>query len=136
MLMNIYLKEDKILNRDQVINLYKANRWSAGEKPEALMAALANSNAVITAWHDDRLVGLGNALSDGHLVVYYPHLLVHPQYQGKGVGRMIMEKFQEKYGTFHQQILVANNKAIKFYRKCGFKRAYRTSSMWIFKGND
>ena len=134
--MDIHLKEDKMLNRDHVINLYKANRWSAGEKPGALMAALANSATVITAWDGDQLVGLGNALSDGHLVVYYPHLLVHPAYQGRGVGQMIMQKFQEKYGTFHQQILVANNQAVKFYRKCGFKRAYKTSSMWIFKGNE
>lgn len=132
--MNINLREDKTLNQNQVINLYKANRWSAGEKPKELIAALANSDAVITAWHDDRLVGLGNAISDGYLVVYYPHLLVHPEYQGAGVGQMIMQKFQEKYGGFHQQILVANNHAVKFYRKCGFKRAYKTTPMWIFKG--
>ncbi len=134
--MTIHLKEDKILDPTQVINLYKANKWSSGEKPGQLMPALANSHAVVTAWDDDTLVGLGNSLSDGSLVVYYPHLLVHPQYHGRGIGRMIMEKFQEKYGGFHQQILVANNQAVKFYRKCGFKRAYRTSSMWIFKGNE
>ena len=134
--MNILLKEDKILDRDHVINLYKANKWSSAEKPEALMAALANSDTVVTAWHNDKLVGLGNALSDGHLVVYYPHLLVHPRYQGQGIGRMIMQRFQEKYGSLHQQILVANDKAVKFYRKCGFKRAHKTSSMWIFKGNE
>lgn len=134
--MSILLKKDKVLDPDQVINLYKANKWSSAEKPEALMAALANSDTVVTAWDNERLVGLGNALSDGHLVVYYPHLLVHPGYQGRGIGRMIMERFQEKYGSLHQQILVANNKAVKFYRKCGFKRAYKTSSMWIFKGNE
>ena len=51
--------------------------------------------------------GLGNAISDGYLVVYYPHLIVHPDYHGKGVGKLISGKFQEKYGSFHQQILVA-----------------------------
>ena len=131
--MNINLKEDKVLNKDQVINLYKANKWSAGEKPKQLIAALSRSDSVITAWHNDELIGLGNAISDGHLVVYYPHLLVHPRYQKKGVGHMIMERLQERYGGFHQQILVANNQAIKFYRKCGFKRAYKTTPMWIFK---
>ncbi|MDN5212654.1 GNAT family N-acetyltransferase [Fulvivirgaceae bacterium BMA12] len=134
--MTIHLREDKILDPTQVINLYKANKWSSGEKPRQLMSALANSHAVVTAWDEDILVGLGNSLSDGSLVVYYPHLLVHPQYHGLGIGRMIMEKFQEKYGGFHQQILVANNQAVKFYRKCGFKRAYKTSSMWIFRGNE
>jgi GNAT superfamily N-acetyltransferase len=32
-------------------------------------------------------VGLGNAISDGALVVYYPHMLVLPEYQGRGIGR-------------------------------------------------
>lgn len=130
--MPIQLRVDKQLEQSQVIPLYKANKWSSGEKPAQLMKALANSHKVITAWEGDRLVGLGNSLSDGYLIVYYPHLLVHPDYHGKGIGAMIMTKFQESYSGFHQQILVANNKAIKFYRKCGFKRAYKTSSMWIY----
>lgn len=28
----------------------------------------------------ERRVGIGNAISEGHRVVYYPHLLVHPDY--------------------------------------------------------
>ncbi len=130
--MSIILKEEKLLNRSKVLNLYLANKWSSGEKPNKLMKALANSNKVITAWDGDKLVGLGNALTDGHLVVYYPHLLVHPDYHGKGIGALIMKKFQTYYSGFHQQILVANNTAIKFYRKCGFKKAYKTSPMWIY----
>jgi len=66
------------------------------------------------------------------LVVYYPHLIVHPDYQGTGVGKLILNRFQEKYGTFHQQILVADEKAINFYEKCGFERAGETKSMWIY----
>ncbi len=130
--MPIKLKEIKKLDRSKVLQLYKANKWSSAEKPGKLIKALANSDRVITAWDGDQLVGLGNALTDGYLVVYYPHLLVHPDYQGKGIGAMIMKKFQSYFDGFHQQILVANNKAIKFYRKCGFKRAYKTSSMWIY----
>jgi GNAT superfamily N-acetyltransferase len=50
-------------------------------------------------------------------VVYYPHLLVHPDYQGKGIGKMIFDKMQEKYSSFHMQMLTANGKAIDFYKK-------------------
>ena len=90
-----------------------------------------NSHSLFSAWDDSRLVGLGNAISDGHLVVYYPHLLVHPDYQGKGVGRMIIGKMQERYGHFHMQILTADGNAIDFYKKVGFVRAGNTESMWI-----
>ena len=84
----------------------------------------------------DRLVGLGNAISDGYLVVYYPHLLVHPDYQGEGIGRMITVRMQEKYGSFHMQILTADRKAVKFYEGAGFEKAGDTQAMWIYNGDE
>lgn len=100
------------------------------------MNALSNSHSLITAWKDTQLVGLGNALSDGYLVVYYPHLLVHPDFHGQGIGRMIVDTFQKKYASFHQQILVADGGSIEFYKKCGFITAGQTQSMWIYKGGE
>ena len=63
--MAITLSERRDLPRQAVLELYRANGWSSADKPEALMAALAGSHAVVTAWEGDRLLGLGNALSDG-----------------------------------------------------------------------
>ena len=134
--MDIEIKETKEINVDEIIKLYKANKWSSAKKPDLLYKALMNSDTLITAWDGNRLVGLGNAISDGYLVVYYPHLLVHPDYQGKGIGRMMVERFQKKYGNFHQQLLTADGKAIDFYRKCGFETAGSTQSMWIYQGDE
>ena len=134
--MDIEIKETKEINIEKIIKLYKANKWSSAEKPDLLYKALMNSDSLITAWDGNRLVGLGNAISDGYLVVYYPHLLVHPDYQGKGIGRMIVDRFQKKYGNFHQQTLTADGKAIDFYEKCGFETAGSTQSMWIYQGDE
>ena len=134
--MNIQIKETKDINQSDVIEIYKANNWSSAEKPDELFNALLNSHSLLTAWHDEKLVGIGNAISDGYLVVYYPHLVIHPDYHGKGIGKSILKKFQEKYGNFHQQILVADGGAITFYEKCGFEKAGETKSMWIYKGHD
>ena len=134
--MEIEIKESKEIEPAEIIELYRANRWSSANKPTELYNALLNSHSLITAWDNQKLVGLGNALSDGFLVVYYPHLIVHPEYHGIGIGKLIMNKFQEIYKDFHQQILVADGKAIDFYLKCGFENAGETKSMWIYKGND
>ncbi|WP_286753981.1 MULTISPECIES: GNAT family N-acetyltransferase [Sphingobacterium] len=134
--MNIQLSVNRDLNANDVLQLYQANKWSAAEKPELLMKALLNSHSLVTAWDGPTLVGLGNAISDGYLVVYYPHLLVLPSYQGRGVGRLIMDKMQEIYRGFHMQMLTADGKAIDFYKKNGFERAGQTEPMWIYKGND
>ncbi len=134
--MEIYLSEKKDLELASVIELYRASQWSSADKPKELYAALLNSHSLITAWDQDRLVGLGNAISDGHLVVYYPHLLVHPDYQGNGIGRMIVNRMQKIYGHFHMQMLTADGRAIEFYQKNGFERAGKTEPMWIYKGDE
>ena len=68
-----------------VVRLHAANEWSSAKKPEVLTQALRNSHSVISAWSGDQLVGLGNALTDGFLVVYTPHLLVHPDHQDQRI---------------------------------------------------
>ncbi len=132
----IAYKESRDINRDSIIALYKANDWSSVEKPQELYNALMHSHSLLSAWDKDKLVGLGNAISDGFLVVYYPHLLVLPEYQGYGIGRQIFKLLMFRYEGFHQQILVADGKAIEFYNKCGFERAGSTEPMWIYRGNE
>jgi ribosomal protein S18 acetylase RimI-like enzyme len=121
---------------DGIVALYRANGWSSAEKPELLGKALAASHSLFSAWHGRKLVGLGNAISDGFLVVYYPHLIVLPDYQGCGIGAELMRRLMARYAGFHQHMLVADGRAINFYRKCGFERAGKTEPMWIYAGHD
>lgn len=76
--MKITLSADKQINKDRILELYKQNEWSSADKPDELVQALKNSHTLISAWDGDRLIGLANAISDGYLVVYYPHLLMSP----------------------------------------------------------
>jgi GNAT superfamily N-acetyltransferase len=133
---DIELSDRRELPREQVISLYRECGWSSAEKPDRLLAALANSDTVISAWQADTLVGLGNAISDGALVVYYPHLLVRPAFQKQGVGQQIVVALQERYGDFHQQILLSVNEAVKFYQKQGFEIPRSVVPMWIYQGKE
>lgn len=134
--MSVAYSESRELPEAQVVALYAANGWSAAGKPAQLLGALRASHSLVSAWDGERLVGLGNALSDGHLVVYYPHLLVLPSHQGKGVGTAILERLKSRYAGFHQHILIADGKAIDFYLRRGFRRAGSTQSLWIYDGED
>ncbi|MBL4575554.1 MAG: GNAT family N-acetyltransferase [Opitutaceae bacterium] len=134
--MEIKYHSKDTLDEKEVIELYESNGWSSAKKPTLLLKALKGSHSLITARDASRLVGLGNAISDGYLVVYYPHLLVHPDYQHKGIGKEIMKRLQSGYADFHQQMLAADGEALGFYKKLGFKRAGRTQSMWIYDGDD
>ena len=124
------------ITTEEVIELYQANGWSSAEKPFQLMNGLRNSHTLVTALLSGKLVGLGNAISDGHLVVYFPHMLVQPLQHRQGIGRLMMEKLLEKYKNFHQQMLTADGDAIEFYKRMSFKRAGRTEPMWIYAGSE
>ena len=134
--MALSISLDDRIETDEVIALYRANDWSSADKPEQLLAALRNSHGLVTARLDGRLVGLGNAISDGHLVVYYPHLLVHPAFQGQGIGRQMMDALQQRYAGLHMQMLTADGRAIAFYESLGFSRAGQTEPMWIYAGDE
>ncbi|MGF1522982.1 MAG: GNAT family N-acetyltransferase [Leptolyngbyaceae cyanobacterium] len=133
---NIAFSDRRDIELGPILTLYQANGWSAASQPQALQQALLNSHTLISAWADDRLVGIGNAISDGYLVVYYPHLLVHPEYHGRGIGKHLMARLKVRYEGFHMHILVAEGGTTAFYEKCGFTRAGNTKSMWIYTGND
>lgn len=120
----------------QVIALYTANGWSSATVPDRLMAALRGSDHIECAFDGDRLIGLANAISDGALVVHYPHLLVHPDHHGTGVGRALMSRMGEKYRDFHQQTLLAVAEAAVFYERMGFERPDTVIPMWIYQGDD
>ena len=128
----IEYSEGRDVSLENILALYRANEWSSAQKPDVLHKALLASHSLITAWDGSKLVGLGNAISDGYLVVYYPHLLVLPEYQRRGIGTELMRRLLARYGEFHQHILVADGRALDFYRKCGFARAGKTESMWIY----
>ncbi len=132
----IEYSERRDLTIGDIVRLYRANGWSSAEKPAELRNALHNSHTLLSAWAGEELVGLGNAISDGYLVVYYPHLLVHPDHQGQGIGTELMKRLMGKYQSFHQHMLVADGRAIEFYRKSGFSRAGKTEPMWIYAGHD
>ena len=65
----IAYKQTRDIDHDSIITLYKANNWSSVEKPDQLYNALMQSHSLLSAWDKDKLVGLGNAISDGFLVV-------------------------------------------------------------------
>ena len=57
------------IQKDEVLDLYRANGWSAAEKPDKLLPALRNAHSLVTARLEGRLIGIGNAISDGLPVV-------------------------------------------------------------------
>ena len=57
----------------------------------------------------------------------------------KSTGPMVGLRLKDltlRYDSMHMQVLVADSEAAAFYEKCGFTRAGKTESMWIYEGRD
>ncbi|MDH7526523.1 MAG: hypothetical protein QHH10_14605 [Peptococcaceae bacterium] len=74
--MEITYKSTKEFNKDELKDLFLSVNWSSGHYPEKLVIAMKNSGSVFSAWDNDKLVGLINALDDGVMTAYVHYLLI------------------------------------------------------------
>ena len=80
-----------------------------------------HSSLVLTAWDDDRLVGLVRALDDGHMTAYVHYVLVDPQYQGHGIAGHLVEMAKAHYHDYlYIEVMPEESKNASFYQGHGF----------------
>ncbi len=90
--------------------------------PEQLKIAFSNSRFMCFVYYDDRLVGAGRALSDGIDCSYIADIAVHPDFQGRGLGKAIVSKLVVLSEGHRKIILYSNPGKEGFYKKLGFLR--------------
>jgi ribosomal protein S18 acetylase RimI-like enzyme len=83
--------------------------------------AFNNSFTTIFAFDGDMLVGFGRAISDGEYQAAIYDVAVIPEYQKKGIGRMIIRSIMERIPGCNF-ILYSSPDKEKFYEKLGFRR--------------
>lgn len=111
---------------DEILPLYKAVGWrNYYEKPDMLKAAYAHSLCAFAAYIDDQLVGVIRAVGDGCSILYIQDILVLPEYQRQGIGRLLLSTVLENYRHVYQKVLLTDNQpaTIPFYESLGFKPA-------------
>jgi len=129
--MNIEYKSIQDFESKDLEDLFLSVEWASGHYPEKLVVAMKNSGAVFTAWDDDKLIGLVNALDDGIMTAYVHYLLINPAYQGKGVGKELVRLISEKYINYLRIVLIAYNTEVAFYQRCGFETGEEVTPMFI-----
>lgn len=120
------------LTKDNIQQLFLSVEWESGSHPIDLYNAIRNSHSVATAWDNDRLIGLANAITDESMAVYFHYVLTNPAYQGRGVGKEIMQMMLDKYEDIHTKVLVSYPKAVGFYESIGFAPEESSTPMYVF----
>ena len=90
--------------------------------PNKLKRASKNSYLVCTAWHESTVVGFARVISDQEYQAAVYDLVVLPEYQGQGVGRIIMEAIKGNLPQVWSVILFAVPDKVGFYQQLGYDR--------------
>jgi len=83
--------------------------------------AFENSSSVIFIYDDSKLIGFGRAVSDGAYQAAIYDVAVLPEYQGKGIGKLIVDKILQSLSGFNF-ILYASPGKERFYEKLNFRK--------------
>lgn len=120
--MLVTYTDKKDYSENDLRQLFQSIEWISANYPDRLKKALDNCETVFTAWDGEQLIGLVNAIDDSELTAYVHYLCVNPQYQGKGIGKSLLDRIKEKYKDYLYVILIAENEQlVKYYRKNGFE---------------
>lgn len=130
--MNITYKESRKFSKKDLEELFLSVNWESAQYPERLVTAMQNSSQVISAWNNDRLIGLVRSLDDGITVAFIHYLLVNPEYQNLHIGSELMKRLLNKYKhMLYIKIMPSDPQTIAFYKKFGFMQYNNYSALEI-----
>lgn len=93
-----------------------------GDKsPEDLRTVYAASRYICFVSDGDVVVGAGRALADGRDCSYLCDIVVHPDYQSRGIGKGIVRWLVEQSRGHRKIILYAEPGKEGFYARFGFR---------------
>ena len=89
-------------------------------EPDKLKIAAENSHTVCSAYIDHKIIGFGRAISDSQYQSAIYDVVVLPEFQKQGVGKLIMQALLEKLPKRGPVLICAAPGKKDFYRKFGF----------------
>jgi GNAT superfamily N-acetyltransferase len=78
---------------------------------------------IISAWHHGKLIGVSRSLTDYSYCCYLSDLAVVKEFQGKGIGRELVNRTQAAIGDEVSLILISAPGAMSYYPLVGFERS-------------
>jgi ribosomal protein S18 acetylase RimI-like enzyme len=105
---------DKVVDTLKTVNM-------AYRTPDVHERAFNKSHTVVFVFDDADLIGFGRVISDGEYQAAMYDVAVNPSYQGKGIGKMIVQKIMEQIPNCNVILYASPGKEV-FYEKENFRR--------------
>jgi GNAT superfamily N-acetyltransferase len=127
--MNIEFNSNlETVNWQRASELFSLVDWGF-RKPEEIQAAFAKSSFIRFAYSDNVLVGFGRTVDDGKYYALIVDLVIHPDFQKKGIGSSILLYLKNSLEKYAFTTLTSAPGKEAFYEKQGWKKQI-TSFIW------
>ncbi len=137
---NIDIRLVKNWDEKEIVKLYKsAGWWRNSYNPSGIKKLIKGSFAfaVVIDSKSGNTIGMGRILSDGVSDAYIQDLVILPQYQAKGIGKMLVKSLVD-YCLSRNILwigLISEPGQDNFYLSLGFKPMDKYTPMKYQKGN-
>ncbi|NMM62847.1 GNAT family N-acetyltransferase [Clostridium sp. P21] len=111
-----------------------------GQTYENLKKEIEDTNILFIVAKNDlkKIIGLATVKNkDKDKDVFIQRLYIHPSYQSQGIGKNILINIVNRFKnmkSIHLEVEENNDKALKFYKKCGFNIVKRNE--YELKGDE
>ena len=123
-MQNIQIKVNIKLSARDVIRVFDASGITRPTQDAARIEKMfTHANLVISAWHNDVLVGVARGLTDHSYCCYLSDLAVDKAYQQQGIGDALLQQVRQTLGPEVTLILLSAPSAMGYYPKLGFTHA-------------
>ncbi|MBW4466366.1 MAG: GNAT family N-acetyltransferase [Pegethrix bostrychoides GSE-TBD4-15B] len=96
--------------------------WAQDRSLEDWQIALTHSKPIVTAWDGEQLIGFARATSDGIYRATIWDVVVHPNYQGAGLGRRLVETvLAHPHVSRVERVYLMTTHQQQFYQRIGFE---------------
>jgi ribosomal protein S18 acetylase RimI-like enzyme len=134
--LDIEYKVNQSITTDQFINLLNASTLGLRRPVDdraCVEGMLKHGNLLVTAWHEEKLVGVARSVTDFYFACYLSDLAVDEDYQKMGIGKQLQVLTQAQLGPKCSLILLAAPAANDYYSHIGFSHHPRC---WVLDRQD
>ncbi len=110
----------------EVIDLFiKSELPRPNDDPERIRKMLDNSDLIVTATYQNKLVGICRCITDWAWCCYLSDLAVDPAFKQSGIGRQLIQITRETLGEQVMILLLSVPTAMTYYPRVGFAKENR-----------
>lgn len=123
--MTVTIQVYETYQEAEVLALYASVGWTNyTQNPQMLRSAFKHSLKVLAAFEGEQLVGIIRVVGDGYSIVFIQDLLIHPNFQRRGLGQKLLNLIVSEFSKVYQLHLMTDDteKTQLFYESLGFER--------------